>query len=356
MILVITTISLSTTRWFGVVGNELALFFSFISLVLTALAFLITYQQFLAYKEFIDPMFPKQKSVNNIATFSPKKEKKITIIFSAHHDSAKEFRLLFWFKRFYVVFVLASFLVLFMVLFISGWNLLSDVLILAPITSDVSWMLNVSNILLIIVFCLLPIALFMFWFTGDNVVPGARDCLAGCVSVLGIAEWVAKNRPYHVEVKAVTFGSEEAGLRGSKRFVARHIDELKNATYNLNFDGVGRHGMCSIVRNELTTNTRHDPKWLSVVKKAALDLEIEGMDVELEDDPWGGGGTDSVSFTRAGIPSTTIHMFRPLSEHLTDYHTRRDRIHFVDADAIRDCVDIGISLLFRLDGELRENA
>jgi len=54
--------------------------------------FLVMWEEFFNYKEFIDPLFRKQVSKNVIGNLKPKGELKKIIIFSSHMDSAIEFK------------------------------------------------------------------------------------------------------------------------------------------------------------------------------------------------------------------------------------------------------------------------
>jgi aminopeptidase YwaD len=62
-------------------------------------------------------------------------------------------------------------------------------------------------------------------------VPGAADNLSACATVLATCRFLLENPafiPQDTEIRFISFGSEEAGLRGSRRYVERHLDELKH--------------------------------------------------------------------------------------------------------------------------------
>ncbi|MEX2681580.1 MAG: M28 family metallopeptidase [Candidatus Sigynarchaeota archaeon] len=328
--------------------GTLSLFLSIASLALVLIAVTIIFQEFFSYNEFIDKLFPVATAENIVATFKPAVERRATIVVCAHHDSAREFRLIYKFKGLYVLFVLVAFLVLFLMLIVTSLNMAGDILLLFGMIAHDSWLFT-SNAVLATILALTPVAAFMFVFTGDDVVPGGRDDLAGCVTVLGTARFIAKHRPRFVEVKVATLDSEEAGLRGSKRFIAMHREELAGNGFILNSDSIGNHGIVTVVSHESTTRTKHDAKWVEFIANASRRIGIQGIDVVVKGDPFGGGGTDAVSFTRAGIPATTIHMYMPLRYHLEKYHTRYDDASFVEPCAIQDAVDIAIAVIRDLD-------
>ena len=59
---------------------------------------------------------------------------------------------------------------------------------------------------------------------GGGVVPGAVDNLAASALAAALARRLANNPasvPPGVEIRFISFGGEEAGLRGSRRYVAR---------------------------------------------------------------------------------------------------------------------------------------
>ena len=63
-----------------------------------------------------------------------------------------------------------------------------------------------------------------------GTVPGAVDNLSACAIAVAMCRFLVSNPSYipaDTEVRFITFGSEEAGLRGSRCYVERHLDELK---------------------------------------------------------------------------------------------------------------------------------
>ena len=65
--------------------------------------------------------------------------------------------------------------------------------------------------------------------------------------------------PKHTRIKLISFGSEEAGLRGSKRYIAKHLGELKeNKAKLLNIDSISMKDKIVVVRRETLSGTKHD--------------------------------------------------------------------------------------------------
>lgn len=76
------------------------------------------------------------------------------------------------------------------------------------------------------------ISLFFFWHTYVPV-PGAMDNLAGIAVLVGLARNMQALRTSgehplkHTELVLLASSSEEAGLRGAKRFVTRHLEGMR---------------------------------------------------------------------------------------------------------------------------------
>ncbi|MBD3228517.1 MAG: M28 family peptidase [Candidatus Lokiarchaeota archaeon] len=321
-------------------------------MIMVLVGFTIAFEEFLSYKEFIDPLFPKETAENIIATFKPTQEKKAVLIISGHHDSAREFFLIYKFKQFYAIVVLISLILLFLEMFLSIWNTIWDFVLFFGLILEFHWAFAVSKVLTIIILCLLPISIFMFWFTGDNVVPGAMDNLSGSVTTLGVARWLKdpENRPKFIEVRTISFGGEEAGLRGSRRYARRHEKELQRHAYILNYDGISKPGVCRIIKGEHTTRTYHDKEWANFVAEAVKNADIKGLkEINVENAMFGRGGSDSVSFTRINVPATTIQIMPKLLDELNYYHTRRDTPDKVSPNALYQGLSVSIAVIKKLE-------
>jgi aminopeptidase YwaD len=123
--------------------------------------------------------------------------------------------------------------------------------------------------------------------------PGANDNASGSAAVTAIAEAVARSgaRPK----RSLVFGlwsSEESGLQGAKRFVARPPVPRDSLVAYLNFDCVG-HGD-SI---EVGGGKAYPKLW-----QVARDLDATGPRLMVAE-TWGGGGADAQPFEKAGIPN-----------------------------------------------------
>ena len=72
-----------------------------------------------------------------------------------------------------------------------------------------------------------------------------------------------------MEIRFISFGSEEAGLRGSRRYVKRHMDELKCLDARLlNFETVV-HPEIDILTSDLNGTVKNSPEMVKSVVAAA---------------------------------------------------------------------------------------
>lgn len=144
---------------------------------------------------------------------------------------------------------------------------------------------------------------------------GANDNLSAVAVVLGLAEIVSQNRPKNVEALFVSFGSEEPGLKGSRRFVEMHPSVAKNA-YLINLEMLGA-GELFIDVKENSIGVKHSKELAEIVMNAG---ERVGLKVDTVALPY--GDTDAASFSRKGFHAITIIALSPRLElmkwHLPD--------------------------------------
>ncbi|MHA1284259.1 MAG: M28 family metallopeptidase [Promethearchaeota archaeon] len=283
------------------------LIFSILSFILVALPFLIMWEEFFNYKEFIDPLFKKKTSQNVIGTFNAGGEKKKIIIFSSHIDSAIEFKLLKALGYGFIPLAFGGILIMLIWLILSFINLIFAAFMLITFKSIFA---NIAIWLLIIG---IPCYLGLFFFVpmGDkgNVVPGAVDNLSSCAVLQGLAKYIKNNRniiPEGYELRLISFGCEEAGLRGAYRYAAAHLDELKKYDAEVfNMDGLETPDMFHVIEFEPTTRTWHSQEVVEKMVKAAESVGIKAPKFgagKLEKTLGRlSGGSDAAAFSKAGI-------------------------------------------------------
>lgn len=152
--------------------------------------------------------------------------------------------------------------------------------------------------------------------TGDTIYNGARDNAVGTVTVLSMAQNLAKY-PTKRSALFILFTGEEKGLLGSKYYVENPVLPLKNMVYCFNSDNAGYNDTSSatIVGLARTTASQH-------IKEAASTFGLTAID-----DPAPEQGlfdrSDNVHFARKGIPAPTFSLgFTAFNGDVTKYYHR----------------------------------
>ena len=182
------------------------------------------WEEFFNYKEFIDPLFRKKSSQNVIGNFRSKGELKQIIIFSSHIDSALQFNLLKWLKWGFLILAFGGIIIILVWLILSVINL---VLMISGLVIFRTLFFNVAIWLLIIGSpCFIGLFLFVPFGDKGNVVPGAVDNLSSCSVIVGLGRYLKQNIeiiPDNTEIRLISFGCEECGLRGAFRYAEDHF-------------------------------------------------------------------------------------------------------------------------------------
>lgn len=103
------------------------------------------------------------------------------------------------------------------------------------------------------------------------MVPSAVDNLSASALAVAKCRFLVKNAsliPEDTKIRFISFGSEEAGLRGSRRYVKRHLDELKQLDAQvLNFEMVA-HPEIQILTGDLNGTVKHAHEMVKSVVRA----------------------------------------------------------------------------------------
>ncbi len=156
-----------------------------------------------------------------------------------------------------------------------------------------------------------------------GTVPGAADNLSASALVVAMCRFLVKNPAYipdDTEIRFISFGSEEAGLRGSRRYVARHLNELKRLDARLlNFETVA-HPEITILTSDVNNTVKNSPEMVESVVAAA---ERAGVPYKVKPASFG-VGCDSAPFSRAGLKALTLLPFKVPQQMVAFYHQQRD--------------------------------
>ena len=153
--------------------------------------------------------------------------------------------------------------------------------------------------------------------------PGAADNLSACALAVAMCRFLVENPsriPVDTEIRFITFGSEEAGVRGSRRYVQRHLDELKRLDLRLlNFETIA-HPEIAILTSESNGTVKNSPE---MVKSAVAAAQRAGVPYMVKSATLG-TGSDAGPFSRAGLKATTLLAFNA-QQMVTFYHQKWDR-------------------------------
>jgi hypothetical protein len=343
--LVAALLNYSTGRIPGVspwLSVTAALLFS----LLSPLPFLF---EFVLGLELVDPFFKKKQSVNVVGRLVPPGTKNVKrlLILSGHHDSAPEntwlrylgygffFLTASWFLGFIAVVVMS---ILQLVGLITGYAGLVR-------TGTLGWGL--------LAFPILPAVIFGLFFNmrrkGGGTVPGAADNLSASALAVALCRFLVNNPaclPADTEIRFITFGSEEAGLRGSRRYVERHLADLKRLDARLlNFETVA-HPEITILTSDVNGTVKNSPEMVRSVVAAA---ERAGVPYKVEA-AFLGEGSDAGPFSRAGLKAATLLPFKAPQQMVAFYHQKWDQPEILSREPLLNVLKLALEWV-RCGGE-----
>jgi hypothetical protein len=319
-----------------------------VALSCSIIAVLLVIFEFTLGFEVIDRFFKKKQSVNVIGTLRRPgtKDVKRLLIVSGHHDSAWEntwFSLLGNVKRLLIpsndrdsarektwlgflsyVFLFAS----------ATWFLgfvtmavMSILQLMGMLTGNADIVRNGTLGWVMLVYPIVPSMIFGMFFNrgrkNGGTVPGAVDNLSACALAVAACRFLVNNPAYipaDTEIRFISFGAEEAGVRGSRRYVERHLDELKRMDARLlNFETVA-HPEIVILTSESSGTVKNSPEMVKSVVAAA---ERAGVPYQVKPSFFG-AGSDAGPFSSAGLKATTLFPFVLSQDMVAFYHQKSD--------------------------------
>jgi Zn-dependent M28 family amino/carboxypeptidase len=210
--------------------------------------------------------------------------------------------------------------------------------------STVYWVLG------IILIALSPVVAVFFFFHTSDVVPGAMDDMSGISVLAGLAKYLGEAEksggflPENTEVVLLALSSEEAGLRGAKRYAARHKHEYADLpTCAICLDNIADENIHTAYKREIWCGAKMDPYLVDVAREAAAANGREIITTVMAV-----GATDGSAFAREGIPSVSICCYDS-SRLMPNYHTRHDVIENVRPQSLSVALQLVIDMLQRID-------
>jgi len=270
---------------------------------------------FVTYRHWLDFLWKKKTSYNVIGDIEPTDEVKSTIIFAGHIDSVKEFK--WWFRLKHTGAVLSV---------VSGFlfPLLAIFLVVAAFISGAwafyGWLLFAV---------LSPTLVVLFDMHGKEVVDGVNDNLTGVAMAVEMAKVFSANRPKHTRIRCISFGSEEAGLRGAWAYAKKNKQQLLNEKALLiNIDSIKDLEHLAIATRETNTLVGYDKTLVSELKAS-----FDATGVAVKTLPFDMGASDASAFRIQGLPALCIIGLRTDTLDPT-YHTRLDNLDNLDGTAM----------------------
>jgi hypothetical protein len=294
-----------------------AVAFSIIAILLVIFEFVLGF-------ELIDPFFKKKQSVNVIGTLRKPgtNHVKRSLILSGHHDSALENT---WLHFLGYGFLIASATWVIGLITILAMSIIQ---LLGAITGNANLVQIGTLGWVLMVYPVIPSVIYAMFFNmgrkNGGTVPGAVDNLSGSALVVAMCRFLVKNPSYipaDTEIRFISFGSEEAGVRGSRRYVERHLDELKRLDARLlNFEMVA-HPEIGILATDVNGTVKNSPE---MVKSAVAAAERAGVPYKVQFASYGGPGLDAASFSQAGLKATSLLPFKMPQQMVAFYHQKWD--------------------------------
>lgn len=303
--------------------------------------------EFMLMREFVDPILPKKKSQNVVGKIKSQGETKRIVVFSGHHDSAIQFT---WARYLKLGYYLAVAIIFWAILSLSvrtGLYAAGLIVKSHALTSfgEIGWRTLAIPII--------PYMIFSFFFVGSRKnggkVPGAADNLSGCCLTLTIGRILKDNPgliPENTEVRLITFGSEEAGMRGSNRYVERHLNELKEKdTTVFNIDTVN-HEVMYILKSDCNGFLKYKPELVGSVATAARNADVPYKVLNF---PFGAGGTDANRFNKRGIKAVTLMPCDFPIRTIKWYHQSTDNMDVISIEPFMNLLKVATEWLKLID-------
>jgi hypothetical protein len=305
------------------------------------LSILVLVLEFVFGFEFIDPFFRKAKSVNVIGRLRRPGTAKVArvLIVSGHHDSAPENTWLRFTGYGIVALSVTAVAALLMVLIMSGLQLVGLLTANATTThlGTIGWRL--------VAFPIAPAFIFGLFFThgtkNGGVVPGAVDNLSASAVAVALCKIFVTHPaliPADTELRFISFGGEEAGLRGSRRYVGRHLDDLRQLdARDLNIEMIA-HPEITILTSEKSGTVKNSPEMVNSVvgaaERAGVPYRLKGAVI--------GEANDAGSFSLAGLKATTIIPFKMPQQLVAFYHQKWDTPDVLTVEPLLNVLKVAV--------------
>lgn len=270
---------------------------------------------FVTYRHWLDFLYPKVPSWNVIGDIEPVEKATSTIIVAGHIDSVKEFK---WWYRLKQNGALLSVIAGFQITLLGIYAFFS--LFIAA-----SWFFNIWWLFVVIS----PVLIVFYDMHGEEVVDGASDNLTGVALAVEMAKIFSAVKLKKTRLRLISFGSEEAALRGSHAYAKKHKQKLlEEKAFLFNLDSIKDIKHLTIATSETNTLVYYNKDHIQLAENAFLSTNTPYKKLALHV-----GATDGTSFHLAGLPVVTVIGMD--SEKLDPiYHTRLDKVEAINPEAL----------------------
>jgi len=314
-----------------------------LALLIAAFSCSIVVLEIFRRREFVDFLFPRKQGENVIGIIQPTGPPKQRVVISGHMDSAYEFNLFLHLKS-AVNWVIAIAVAAQAIAF---GGCLAKTIAYYNVFSNEAALTGVG----IAMIALTPIVGLFLFFTSWKPVPGACDNMSAVSVVAGLGKYLGEAKrsgdwfPERTEVVLLATSSEEASMRGAKRFVRRHLKELKaTPTYALCLEMIVNEDSLEVLEGESSTGARHDPQLVKMAQEVAASHNWPVAVIQLPPPH----GTDAAPFSLSGIPATCLAS-NQLGFNDPTYHTRYDTYEHVRPESLSAMLQLVIDIIEWLD-------
>lgn len=270
---------------------------------------------FVTYRHWLDFLFSKKPSWNVIGDIEPLEAATSTLIVAGHMDSVKEFK---WWYQLKQTGAALTVIAGFQITLLGIYALLS-LLISAAWFTYIWWLFVV----------LTPILIVFYDMHGEEVVDGASDNLTGVAMAVEMAKVFSERKLQHTRLRLISFGSEEAALRGAYAYAQKHKQQLlQEKAFLFNIDTIKDLEHLTVATSEVNTLVFYKKEHVQLVEQAFMATNVAYKKL-----PLGVGASDASAFHMLGLPAVCIIGMDSQSLDPA-YHTRLDKVECIQPEAL----------------------
>ena len=293
------------------------------------------------YRPLLEKYQKRTRGKNVWAVIEPEGEATRTLIFGAHHDSARMWRFSKDDRKEYarnVTMPLGAIALLGLECAVQLFTELVSGTILIPNLPSPSLVLD-----LVVLVAGIPLVWRLRKVQGGEGAPGAGDNLLSGTLLVQLARYYDWRKRcgfplMHTRLVFASFDGEECGLRGSRCFFQDH--RWEGRVEMLNFDCLYHAKSLCFLSQDVNGSQQLDQELASSLVATAKQM---GYQADMGSIPFLGGGTDAASAVRAGIPATTMTAVSWNDRQRGNVsHTSDDTTEAIEAQVVEEAISIAI--------------